>query len=38
LRRAMRSEGQSGADGALADAIPRGREGLRALARTLGGT
>lgn len=37
LRRAMRSEGRSGADGALASVIPRGREGLRALARQLSG-
>ena len=32
LRRAMRSAGRSGADGALAGAVPRGREALRALA------
>jgi murein DD-endopeptidase MepM/ murein hydrolase activator NlpD len=38
LRRAMRSEGRhSGADGSLAGVVPQGREGLRALARTLGG-
>lgn len=37
LQRAMRAEGQSGADGALAEALPRGRAGLRALARRLTG-
>ncbi len=37
LRRAMRSEGRSGADGSLANVVPRGREGLRALARQLSG-
>jgi murein DD-endopeptidase MepM/ murein hydrolase activator NlpD len=37
LQRAMRAEGESGADGALAGAIPRGRETLRALARQLSG-
>ncbi len=37
LRRAMRSGGRSGADGALAGAVPRGREALRALARQLNG-
>ncbi len=37
LRRAMRAEGESGADGALAEAVPRAREGLRALARQLSG-
>ena len=37
LRRAMRSEGLSGADGSLAGMVPRGREGLRALARQLSG-
>jgi peptidase M23-like protein len=36
LRRAMRSEGQS-ADGSLVGMVPRGREGLRALARSLSG-
>jgi len=37
LRRALRASGDSSADGALAGVVPRGREGLRALARTLGG-
>jgi murein DD-endopeptidase MepM/ murein hydrolase activator NlpD len=37
LERAMRAEGESGADGALAGAVPRAREGLRALARQLSG-
>ena len=37
LRRAMRAEGRSGADGALAGAVPRGRDALRALARQLSG-
>ncbi len=38
LERAMRAEGESGAEGALAEAIPsRAREGLRALARQLSG-
>jgi len=38
LRRALRANGPSAADGSLTGVIPRGREGLRALARTLGGT
>ena len=37
LRRAMRAEGHSGADGSLASVVPRGRAGLRALARRLSG-
>jgi hypothetical protein len=37
LQRAMRAEGESGADGALARAVPRGREALSALARQLSG-
>jgi len=37
LERAMRAEGESGADGALAGAVPRARDGLRALARQLSG-
>jgi murein DD-endopeptidase MepM/ murein hydrolase activator NlpD len=37
LARAMRAEGSSGADGSLAGMTARGREGLRALARTLSG-
>ena len=37
LERAMRAEGESGADGALTRAVPRAREGLRALARQLSG-
>jgi murein DD-endopeptidase MepM/ murein hydrolase activator NlpD len=37
LQRAMRAEGQSGADGSLAGMTPRGRAALRALARALSG-
>jgi murein DD-endopeptidase MepM/ murein hydrolase activator NlpD len=37
LERAMRAEGESGADAALAGAVPRAREGVRALARQLSG-
>jgi murein DD-endopeptidase MepM/ murein hydrolase activator NlpD len=37
LERAMRAEGESGADGALGGAVPRARESLRALARQLSG-
>jgi murein DD-endopeptidase MepM/ murein hydrolase activator NlpD len=37
LARAMRAEGNSGADGSLAGTTARGREGLRALARNLNG-
>ena len=37
LERAMRAEGESGADGALAGAVPRARDGLRALVRQLSG-
>jgi murein DD-endopeptidase MepM/ murein hydrolase activator NlpD len=36
LERAMRAEGESGAEGALAGPVPRAREGLRALARQSG--
>jgi murein DD-endopeptidase MepM/ murein hydrolase activator NlpD len=37
LRRAMRAEGRSGVDGSLAEAVPRGRDALRALGRQLSG-
>jgi murein DD-endopeptidase MepM/ murein hydrolase activator NlpD len=37
LRRAMRAEGHSGADGSLAGVAPRARAGLRSLARSLPG-
>ena len=37
LRRALRANGPSVADGSLAGMVPRGRAGLRALARTLVG-
>ena len=37
LRRALRSNGASVADGSLAGMVPRSREGLRALARALAG-
>ncbi|HEU4943136.1 MAG TPA: M23 family metallopeptidase [Gaiellaceae bacterium] len=37
LRRALRSSGASVADGSLAGMVPRGRAGLRALARALSG-
>ncbi|HET7856876.1 MAG TPA: M23 family metallopeptidase [Gaiellaceae bacterium] len=37
LRRALRSSGTSVADGSLAGMVPRGRAGLRALARALSG-
>jgi murein DD-endopeptidase MepM/ murein hydrolase activator NlpD len=37
LQRAMRSEGSSGADGALAGLVQNGRESLRTLARNLNG-
>ena len=36
LERAMRAEGESGADGTLVGPVPRPREGLRALARQSG--